>query len=317
MLALVGTLGALAALAVLVVRRPQTALAVARARPHFFRRHSFPLPEGLRMNDFVRRLFNAAERQGQDSEPKAATPSTADGDLARLERLAVDSAGNPEGGAASSPADQPASEAGTDGGGLTRPEQADPASIEIGDQVTAILSSAKQAAVELRESARQEAERIRDEAKQLAASALDGTKRHAERRREESDKLRAEAEAYSKTTRDAADQDALELRRKTEEEAGKRRSETEQEAREIHRAARQKAAELTAESLQRQKVLVAEAERSEARLQQLLGVLRAMASQLEELVEPERAAAPVAAGQAAAEEPLDEALKPQLARNPS
>ena len=270
------------------------------------------------MNDFVRRLFNAAERQGRDSEPKAATPSTSDGDSAtRLERLAADSARSPEGGAAPSPAEQPASQASTDGSGLIRPEQADPASIEIGDQVTTILSSAKQAAEQLRESTRQEAERIREEAKQLAASALDGAKRHAERRREESDKLRAEAEAYSKTTLEAADQHAAETRRNTEEEAGKRRSEAEQEAREIHRAARQRAAELTTESRERQKVLVAEAERSEARLEQLLGVFRAMASQLEELVEPERAEPPVAAGQAAAEEDLDEALKPQPARNPS
>jgi hypothetical protein len=264
------------------------------------------------MNDLVRRLFNAAEKQGQNAEPKAATPSAA-----RLERLAGDSAGSPEGGVASSPAEQPASGAGTERGGLVRPEQADPAAIEIGDQVTTILSSAKQAAEKLQESARQEAERIREEAKQLAASALDGAKRHAARRREESDKLRAEADAYSETTREAADRHAEETRRKIEEEAGKRRSETEQEAREIHRAARHKAAELTAESLDRQQALVAEAERSEARLEQLLGVLRAMTSQLEELVEPERAEATLAAGQAAAEENLDEALNPQPARNAS
>jgi hypothetical protein len=288
------TLCALAALAVLVVRRPQTVVAVAR--PHFSRRHTSLLAEGLRMNDFVRRLFNATEHQAQDAEPRAATPSMSEGDpAAQLQRLA--------------------SETRTDGGGLVPPEQADPASVEIGDQVAAILSTAKQGAEQLRESAGQEAERIREEAKQLAASALEGAKRHAQRRREEGDKLRAEADAYSKTTREEADRHAAEARRKTEEEAGRRRSEAEQEAREIHRAARQRAAELTTESLQRQKVLVAEAERSEARLTQLLGVFRAMASQLEELLEPEPAGAPVA-GHAVSEENLDEALKPQPARNP-
>jgi hypothetical protein len=298
LLALVVTLCALAALAVLVVRRPQTVVAVARARPHFSRRHTSLLAEGLRMNDFVRRFFNATEHQAQDPEPRAATPSMSEGDpAAQLQRLA--------------------SETRTDGGGVVPLEQADPASVEIGDQVAAILTTAKQGAEQLRDSARQEAERIREEAKQLAASALEGAKRHAQRRREEGDKLRAEADVYSKTTREEADRHAAETRRKIEEEAGSRRSEAEQEAREIHRAARQRAAELTAESLQRQKVLIAEAERSEARLAQLLGVFRAMASQLEELLEPEPAGgARVAAVQAAPEENLDEALKPQPARNP-
>jgi hypothetical protein len=264
------------------------------------------------MNDFVRRLFNATERQAQHPEPKAATPSASDGDsAARHERLAAYSA------AAASPTKHPA-EASTDGGGLIRPEEADPASVELGGQVTAILSTAKQAAEQLLDSARQEADRIREEAKQLAASGLDGAKRHAERRREEGDKLRAEAEAYSETTRGSADRHAAETRRRMEEEAGNRRSEAEQEAREIHRAARQKAAELTAESLERQKVLVAEAERSEARLEQLLGVFRALTSQLEGLLEPGRAeaVAPVA-GQAAVEENLDEALRPQPAQDPA
>ena len=310
LLALVGALAALGALAVLVVRRPHAVLGVVRARPHSSRRHTFPLPEGLRMNDFVRRLFNATDKQAQAPEPKAATPSTSGGDsAARPDRLAAYSA------VAASPTEQPAPQASTDGDGLARPEHADTASVEVGDQVTAILSTAKQAAEQLLDSARQEADRVREEAKQRAASGLDGAKRHAQRRREEGDKLRAEAEAYSETTRESADRQAAETRQRTEEEAGKRRSEAEQEAREIHRAARQKAAELTAESLERQKVLIAEAERSEARLEQLLGVFRAMASQLEGLLEPGRAVAPVGAGQAAAEEHLDEALKP--ARDPA
>jgi gas vesicle protein len=261
------------------------------------------------MNDLLHRLFNANERRAREPEAQTSEPAGSAGP----KRMAADSVRGQEDGHTSTQPEQPGVEARTaDVAEPARAEAADEASLEIGEQVAGILSSAKQAAQQLRESAQQEAERIRAEAKQQATDALDRTKKELERRREEGGKVRAEADAYSKNTRETADRHAAEMRRKFEEEAAKQRSEAQQEAAEIRRAARQKAEELTTQTLQRQKALVAEAQRSEARLQQLLGVYRAMTSQLEDLLGPERA---VASGEPPVHV-LDEALKPRPVGHP-
>jgi hypothetical protein len=130
---------------------------------------------------------------------------------------------------------------------------------------------------------------------------------------EAAEQIRRDAERYSKETREAADRYGAETRRKLDEEASQRRAEVEEEARRIRQAAEQKAKDLVTEAVSRQKALVQEAERSEARLQQLLGVFRGMTSQLEELVQPEPAAASDEKG--TAEEGFEEALRPQ--RTPS
>jgi hypothetical protein len=184
---------------------------------------------------------------------------------------------------------------------------------EVGERVGAVLTSAHHAAEQIRESARREAARIRAEASDNAAATIAEASRDAERTRRESEELRAEADRYSKETREAADRYGVETRRKLDQEAAERRAEVEEQARRTRQAADQKAKDLVTEAVHRQKGLVQEAGRSEARLQQLLGVFRGMTSQLEELVKPEPAEGSDEKG--TTEEGLEAALKPQ--RTPS
>jgi len=185
---------------------------------------------------------------------------------------------------------------------------------EVGERVGAVLTSANQAADQIRESARQEAARIRTEAADNAASTIAEASLDAERTRRESEELRAEADRYGKEKREAADRYGAEARRKLDDEAAERRAEVEEQARKMRQAAEQKAKDLVTEAVHRQKALVQEAGRSEARLQQLLGVFRGMTSQLEELVRPEREAAAQSGETSAAkapEEGFEDAIKPQ------
>lgn len=238
-------------------------------------------------NDFVRRFFHA-------NEPAQTTPGVV---MSRSDRGLM----------------------GTGDGGRDQPEPPEHVYDEIGEQVSAILASAKQAAHQLRESARQDVERIRKEAEERATASTERAERDAARRRKEGEQLRAEADAYGKSTREAADRDAAETRRMIGEEVEKLRTEAKHEARAIRDAARQKSDELRTEALDRQKALIGEAGRSEARLQQLLDVFNAITSQLQDLLEPVPGATrgKMQGGDAASVEELDEALKPQPLRDPS
>lgn len=101
--------------------------------------------------------------------------------------------------------------------------------------------------------------------------------------------LRAEADQYSREAREAADRYVAATRRQAEDEAAQRRAELDQEVREGRRAAEQRAQDIETEALQRRTAIIEEARRSEARLEQLLGVYRGMTSQLEELLRAARA----------------------------
>jgi hypothetical protein len=187
---------------------------------------------------------------------------------------------------------------------------------QVGEQVAAVLASAEQAVNQIRESALQEAERLRAETGEKAAATLSEAKLEAERGRRESEKLRADADTYSRGTRAAADRYLAETRLKIDEEAAQRRAEVDKQVRAIRQAAEQKAKDVEAEVLQRQRTLVQELERSEARVQQLLGIFRGMTAQLEGLVSAEPAGqSGDAEREASVDEPLDEALKPW--RSPS
>jgi len=182
---------------------------------------------------------------------------------------------------------------------------------QVGEQVAAVLSSAEHAVNQIRESALQEAERLRAETSDKAAATLSEAKLEAERRRRESEKLQADADTYSRGTRAAADRYLAETRLKIDEEAAQRRAEVDKQVRAIRRAAEQKAKDVEAEVLQRQRTLVQEIERSEARVQQLLGIFRGMTAQLEGLVSADPAGqSGNAEREASVDEPLDEALKP-------
>jgi hypothetical protein len=171
------------------------------------------------------------------------------------------------------------------------PEQGDQneSYAQVGEQVASVLAAAHRAADEIRATALEEAERIRDEAEADAASSRDEAGRAAEQTRRESEALRAEADEYSREAREAADRYVATTREQIEDEAANRRAESEQEAREKHRSAEQRAREIETEALERRKAIIEEAERSQARLEQLLGVFRGMTSRLEELLGAEQA----------------------------
>jgi len=126
---------------------------------------------------------------------------------------------------------------------------------QVGEHVTAVLSSAQQAADRLRVSATEEAERIRDEGEDYAA------------------KTRAAADAYVDEGPATA-----------ETEAGEIISEAEQRAHALREAAQKEAVEAQRDAVERRKSLVEEAERSEERLRNLLDVFRAITQRLETLV---------------------------------
>jgi hypothetical protein len=186
---------------------------------------------------------------------------------------------------------------------------------EVGEQVASVLAAAQRAAEEIRATTLEEAERIRQEAVADAASTRDEAAKAAEQTRRESEALRAEAEEYSKEARDAADRYVATTRQQVEDEAAARRAESEREAAEMHRAAEQRARDVETEALHRRQAIIAEAERSEARLEQLLGVYRGMTSQLEELLASEQARTD-AADEAPADE-LGDDLHPRGSREQS
>jgi hypothetical protein len=281
-LGFVAALAAAAMLATFLVLRPRLELSGRSAR--ISRSRPSPLPEGPRMNDFMSRLLKGNDQQTDEPEPAnkpTPIPAEAPDDRAQTTQ--------------SAPVPM-------------KPREPDPdqASIEVGDQVATILASAKQAAQQLQSSAREDAERTRGEAKREAAERLQAVERELAGKREESAKLRTEADAYGKRTREGADRYAAETRRRVDEESRKRRKEAEREANEIRAAAKEQAEALSSEGVRRQQALAAETQRSEARLEQLLGVFRALTAQLEDLLGDNRATP-----SSAESRNLEEALKPQ------
>ena len=256
LLALAALVGAVGLLAAAQIVRPRFAPGSAlRLR----RRHSALLAEGIAMNDRVRRLFSSAE---SDSPPEAAAGTSPEG--------------LPEAHVSSHDAGPEQDHA------LDEIDELLPAE-EIGEQVAAILASAKQAAHRLHEAARREAEQMRNEANEQAAAALERANAESESVREESEQLRADAR----------------------KEAERVLAEAKREAEVIERTAKKRSQELANEAVERRKALVREAERSETRLQQVLDVFRAMTSQLEELLEAGRTEAP-------ASDDLEEALRREI-----
>ena len=193
------------------------------------------------------------------------------------------------------------------------PEQGDQSEsyTQVGEQVASVLAAAQQAAQEIRTTALEEAERIRDEAEADAASTRDEAGRVEEQTRRKSEALRAEADEYGREAREAADRYVATTREQVEDEAASRRAESEQEALEKHRSAEQRARDIETEALQRRKAIIEEAERSEARLEQLLVVFRGMTSQLEELLRAEQAGGAADAQDDSGDEAIAEALRPR------
>jgi cell division septum initiation protein DivIVA len=183
---------------------------------------------------------------------------------------------------------------------------------QVGEQVAAVLVSAEQAAEQIRESARQDAERIRAEAKDKVAAMLSESEAAAERGRRENEKLRADADAYNRQTRELADRYGTEVREKADKEVAQWRAEVDEQVRGIRRAAELRAKDFETEGRERQKTLLEQVGRAEARLEQLLRIFRGMTLQLEGLVSAESAGrSGDAEEKTSVAEPLDEALKPR------
>jgi hypothetical protein len=272
---------------------------------------------GLAVNNRVHRFPRLGERHDDGSEVVAATAETA-GPERQKDIFSPDSMRGQE---RNETVDQ-ASRSGSDTDKL--PVEGERAEIgraeQVGEQVAAVLVSAEQAAVRIRESARRDAERIRAEAKDEVAAALSAAKVEAERGRRESQKLRADADAYNKRTREAADRYGTEMRERIDKEIAQTRAGVDEQVRGIRRAAELRAKDLETEARERQKTLLQQVARAEARLEQLLGIFRGMTSQLEGLVGTESAGRSGDAEQkASVAQPLDEALKPRpsASRSPS
>jgi hypothetical protein len=95
------------------------------------------------------------------------------------------------------------------------------------------------------------------------------------------------------------------------------RAEVDNEVRAIRKAAEQKAKALETDAQERDKALVDEAGRSEARLEQLLGVFHGMTSQLEELVRSDGPGQSSDAKKRVPEKGLADDLKPEHSRSRS
>jgi hypothetical protein len=164
---------------------------------------------------------------------------------------------------------------------------------QVGEEVTAVLTAAEQAAVQIRETALKEAAEIRRAAEEQAAAA-----------REAAQASRADADGYREDTTAAADAYAEETRRRTDEEAARTVSQAEEQARLVRAEAEQKASEIEAEAIRRRDVLTTSTEGMQERIRTMLSAFRRASGELEELLPAEPRSA------AEEHERLDEALKP-------
>jgi colicin import membrane protein len=267
------------------------------------------------MNDFVRRLFNSDEksRDGSETDTPAAAEPEAVPASSQPERLAPYSLRTEGRSATVSHPEQPAPEpeTGESEAVATGPENY----AQVGEEVASVLSSAQQAAEQIRTAAEEEAKRITVEANEQARVTVTDAMRKAKQRDTESEQLRAEADKYGKETREAADRDAAELRRKVQEETAQKRAQVERELRELRRHTQQRAKEIEAGAHARQRALVQEAARTEERLLQLADVFRRMTGQLEELVPGRSERSSETEGEQPAEQLILEALKPGTPSN--
>jgi hypothetical protein len=176
----------------------------------------------------------------------------------------------------------------------------------LGEQVTAVLTTAEHAAAEIRESASRDAENIRLEAEKNAAAA-----------RTEAEALRADADAYREQTRTAADAYAQETRRTADTEAAEARAKLEDEARAVQARAERKASEIEAEALRRREALTQSAAHLEERIAGMLTTFRGMTTDLEALLPTERqhedGEAEHATDDVAVDDMIEDALKPERA----
>ncbi len=153
-----------------------------------------------------------------------------------------------------------------------------PTLADVGEHVTAVLTSAQQAADRMRNEARQEAERVRAEARERAEAAIDGAKETAA-------DARAEADAYDRNVRTHADAYSEEKRTEAEEYARRAVAGAKEEAEGIREKARVEAGRMVEAGRRRSEALAAEVRHFEERLDRLHTVFAGMTNQLGELLQ--------------------------------
>ena len=132
------------------------------------------------------------------------------------------------------------------------------------------------AAAKIREDARANAERVTTQSQSEASALLEQARGDAEKLSRESERLSAEAKKESREMTRSADAYVAEKRREAEAEATG-----------ILSRARREASEHTRAADERRSALAKDVALSEERLGQLVGGLRNLAVQLEELVRPD------------------------------
>ena len=175
---------------------------------------------------------------------------------------------------------------------------------QLGERITAVLTSAESAAAEIRESATHDAETIRREAEKRVAYA-----------RAEAEKLRAGADSYREETHKAADSYSEETHRAADAAAAKARAEAEEKARAVVAEAKQNAKHIEAEAVQRRDALRQSAAYLEQRIAAMVTAFRGMASDLEGLVPNAKRQddKPQEPAEVLVDDTLEDALKPERA----
>jgi hypothetical protein len=185
--------------------------------------------------------------------------------------------------------------------GLARPTELAVDYSKLGEHVASVVKAAEVAADGITAEAKKEAERLRQQSEQQATTRLDDANREAGKMLYEAEQLRTEAEEATKQMRESADVAAQKKLREAEAEA----------ANVIERAKQiERREEYAAE--ERLRTLQQNVELTEKRLDQLVGGLREVAVQLEDLAGAESRSARGEGQPTEAEETLDESLRASL-----
>ncbi|HYY03148.1 MAG TPA: hypothetical protein VE736_04620 [Gaiellaceae bacterium] len=144
---------------------------------------------------------------------------------------------------------------------------------KIGEHVASVLESARTAATKIRDDAREDARRVAERSRKEAAEMLAEARREVARLKAEAERLRSEAQRARREERQQADEYAAEVRRAAQAEAAR-----------IVGAAKEEAREHTRAKDERSRGLDRNIGLAEERLTQLVGGLRTLAGQLENVV---------------------------------
>jgi F0F1-type ATP synthase membrane subunit b/b' len=186
---------------------------------------------------------------------------------------------------------------------------------DVGEEVGAVLKSAREAASRIRSAAQEESRRVRLEARSAAEAEVAEARRLAAADRAEAERARGEAEVYAEETRGAAEAYAEETRSTAEQEAAEIAEDANKRLEAADAKVEQKLRQIEWKARVRLDTLEADTRRYEERLESMLAVCQGMSLQLEELLgtrEAEERGEPETEGGT-----LDDALQPDSLRSSS